>query len=126
VEILGRGNIRVVGDGAGPDAPPSDVQGTAIDVHYTSPTTTASAPEDLSLWTLQAYIPDGSPGGFRVVDVAGHADGTFTIPSVPVGPYYLLARLPGASLLRFFQTASHSLEPRAPGATRWATATVHR
>lgn len=104
--IFGRGDLRVGDD---PDAP-GDVQGTAIDVHYTSPTTTASAPEDLSRWTLQAYIPDGSPGGFRVVDVDGRVDGTFTIPSVPAGPYYLLARLPGASLLRFFQTASHSLD----------------
>lgn len=97
--FLGSGNM-----------PPSDVQGTAMNVYYTSPTTTASAPEDLSTWVLQAYLPDGSPGGYRVVDVTGHKDGSFTIPSVPAGPYYLLTISPALTFPRFFQTTSHSLD----------------
>ena len=109
--ILGIGDIRVAGDDAGnPDTPPSDVQGTAIDVFYTSPTTTEMVPEDLSTFVLQAYIPDGSAAGFRVVDVTGHKDGTFTIPSVPAGRYYLLVLAPGAPIARFFETTSHTLD----------------
>src|ERR1043166_3808213 len=95
---------------SGGSAPPGDVQGTAMNVYYTSPTATASAPEDLSTWVLKAYVPDVSPGGYRVVDVTGHKDGSFTTPSVPAGPYYLLAISPGLTFPRFFQTTSHSLD----------------
>jgi len=42
---------------------------------------------DLSGKVVEAYVPEG--GGFRKLPGTGHADGTFEIPGVPDGPYWL-------------------------------------
>lgn len=95
---------------AGIDAPPlAEVHGVATDVSYTSPTTTVSIPQDLSAYVLQAYVPDASAGGFRIID-AGRKDTGFTIPGVPAGAYYLLVVAPGDPVPHFFQTAARALD----------------
>lgn len=109
--LLGIGNVRVSQEeDAGTTIESSDVHGTANDVFYTSPTTTALAPEDLSVFTLQAYVPDDSAGGFRVIDVIGNKDGSFTISSLPSGPFYLLVIAPDDPLPRFYQTTSRVVD----------------
>ncbi len=86
------------------DAGPSDVNGTAIDTYVNGPTTTQTAPEDLSGETLQAYVPDGK-GGFVTIAGTGKSDGTFTIPQVPAGPYYLVL---GAAPPSYYVTTSRT------------------
>jgi len=39
--------------------------------------------EDLTGYTIRAYIPDGSASGFRIVPGTGTVDGTFAIADVP-------------------------------------------
>lgn len=46
------------------------------------------APFDLSGTTVKAYVP-GADGSFTEIAGTGHADGTFSIPQVPSGNYWL-------------------------------------
>src|SRR6185295_18317615 len=93
-------------DGAGES---SDVNGVAIDLHVSSPTTVTPVPQDLSAHVVQAYVPDDVPGGFRIID-ADHTATGFTIPSVPAGSFYLLVVVPSDPIPHFFQTTSHSID----------------
>lgn len=52
-------------------------------------------PEDLTAVDLAAYAPDADGGALVRYPGTGAADGTFVIPDVPMGPYYLeIARTP--------------------------------
>lgn len=105
------GGVGFPDGGAPPDAPgeSSDVHGVAIDLHAVAPTTVVPVPQDLSTFVVQAYVPDGSPGGFRVLD-AERTGASFTIRGVPAGSYHLLVVAPGDPVPHFFQTASRSLD----------------
>jgi hypothetical protein len=70
----------------------TDVTGTAIDT-FISDVGRTDAPEDLSAQTIVALVPYGPPGCFTTFPGVGRADGTFTIPGVPSGLYYLGYRL---------------------------------
>ena len=87
----------------------SDVHGVAIDLHFSSPTTITPVPQDLSAYVLQAYVPDDSPGGFRIID-AERTGSTFTIPGVPAGSFNLLVIAPDDPVPHFFQTTSHAID----------------
>jgi hypothetical protein len=77
-----------------PDANPTTVTGTSIVSHIRFDGTVENAPEDLSAYTIKAYVPNGD-GTFTIVDGTGHEDGTFEIPDVPVGAtYYLMLGYP--------------------------------
>jgi hypothetical protein len=72
-----------------PDAAPFDDT-----IHGSGTLTTASdtgvtqGPRDFSKSTIAALIPNGA-GGFLTSPGTGASDGTFSIPAVPRGPYYL-------------------------------------
>jgi hypothetical protein len=90
-------------------APPSAVTGTSIWNYEDAPGVKVPVPEDLSLYTIAAYVPDGQ-GGYQIINGAGTKDGHFTIPQVPAGLYYLLFYPPNGSGYAFFETASHTLD----------------
>jgi len=60
---------------------------TYVDISSGQATT---VPVDLSSSTVQALVPNGN-GGSTVYPGQGTASGTFTIPNVPAGTYYLQA-----------------------------------
>src|SRR5258706_14934746 len=70
-----------------PDAPLASrtVTGTVVDRHVTLDGE-AAAPVDLSTFPIAAFVP---PAFDRIFQGTGAADGTFTIPDVPEGTYYL-------------------------------------
>ena len=97
--ILGIGDLHVAGgtDGATPDAtsgdalPADTVVGTAMITHVLPDGTTTVVPQDLSQFTIAAYVVDGSTAsGFTKVTGAGKADGTMAIVGVPPGANYYL------------------------------------
>jgi hypothetical protein len=120
-QILGIGDLRSVAGDATPAtadapidaavdaAPPSDVDGTAIDRYVGA--TTAMLPEDLTGYTIIAYVPDGH-GGFTTIAGAGTKTGTFHIPQVPAGPYYLFVAAPASTLPppTFYDVTTHAPE----------------
>jgi|SRR5271157_1365012 len=59
--------------------------GVNVDV---SGTTYPQPPIDLSQWTINALVSDGS-GGYTTYPGTGTSSGTFSIPGVPAGPYWL-------------------------------------
>lgn len=65
----------------------SGVRGTSV-VHYIEDSKTVDVPEDLSSYVIEAFVARPATG-FDVYPGVGKADGTFFIPSVPQGPYYL-------------------------------------
>jgi cysteine-rich repeat protein len=100
-----------------PVAPPDTVVGTSNVRYIALDGATTQAPEDLSGWTVQAYIPDDTQtSGYRIVDGEGLADGTFSIADVPEDATYMLRllapELPGrpAPVPRFFVTDEHVLD----------------
>src|ERR1043165_3609455 len=105
------GGVGFPDGGVPPDAPggSSDVHGVAIDLHAVAPATVVPVPQDLSTYVVQAYVPDGSPGGFRVLD-AERVRASFTIRGGPAGSYDLLVVPPGDPVPHFYQTASRSLD----------------
>lgn len=77
---------------ASPDAAADQVNGRSF---YRVASRTGSTTElaiDLSATPIRALIPDGAEAtGYRVVNGAGRADGTFSIAGVPAGARYLLS-----------------------------------
>lgn len=100
----------VQADAAPPDAPPgTPVNGTMI-VHHVDVAAgaTVDQPTDLSAHELSALIPDGE-GGFAERTGSGAADGTFSIPDVPDGDYYLRVLTPGGAPY-YLVTSSHTID----------------
>lgn len=62
---------------------------------------------DLRALTFQAFVPDDSPSGYRVIQGAGHEGSLFSIPDVPRGEYLL--RLGSSS---YFVTDQRELDAR--------------
>lgn len=67
--------------------PLGTVRITAVDP-YVAQIGTSTVPEDLSAATYRILAPDGQ-GGYTTLTGAGTASGTFAIPNVPPGAYYL-------------------------------------
>jgi hypothetical protein len=82
IEDVSLGAKTGPGSDAGGDRTPSTVHGTANTLHYVSPSDTATVPLDVSGYVFQAYAPDDSDAGFRIINGVGTRDGTFTIPDV--------------------------------------------
>ena len=57
-------------------------------IDYISDSGVASAPDDTSKFTIEALVPNGS-GGYTTLPGTGNASGTFQIPGVPAGSYWL-------------------------------------
>jgi hypothetical protein len=55
---------------------------------YHQENATTLQPLDLTAAVIQALVPNAA-GGFDTLAGVGHADGTFSIPNVPVGNYWL-------------------------------------
>lgn len=73
---------------------------------YITETGTAMAPQDLSASTFTAMVPDGM-GGYITFAGSGTANGTFDIPNVPVGHYYLRYSATG---FRFLWTSASNID----------------
>lgn len=71
----------------GPPANTRTVSGSQI-VTYLAPTIVRNVPRDLSTAAVAALSPLGD-GGYDVLPGTGLANGTFEIPNVPNGTYYL-------------------------------------
>src|SRR4051812_16963748 len=67
---------------------PSDVLGHTIDRHYTESGVTM-VPVDLTKTAFAALVPGAQPGAFTSIAGTGKADGSFTVPLVPPGAFYL-------------------------------------
>ena len=88
VGCSGNPSAMTLDGGAGPDASTAqNVTGTSITT-YVLDTSTTTKPSDLSQVTIAALVPI-STGGFTTITGQGKADGTFSIPNVPMGTYYL-------------------------------------
>lgn len=69
--------------------PLGTIDGTYTIVNVDMSGTTYPEPtEDLSPWTINALVSDGS-GGYTAYPGTGTSSGTFTIPGVPAGTYWL-------------------------------------
>lgn len=83
-------DILGAGDDAGPQpdtgADPAPVTGTAIDIYVTSQE--ERVPRDLTGASMEAWVLTAD-GGFTAYPAMRARDGTFEIPGVPEGPYYL-------------------------------------
>jgi hypothetical protein len=66
--------------------PSGTIQGTAVDTYVTS-TGNVTSNEDLSQAYIGAMVPNGS--SWITIQGTGNSDGTFQIPGVPTGPYWL-------------------------------------
>jgi len=64
--------------------------------------------QDVALYGV-TRVPDGQ-GGFQIINGQGTTNGTFHIPQVPAGPYYLLFIAPynGLTYPAFYYTSSHA------------------
>lgn len=97
------GGDAAAGDASG-GAPPSDVNGTLIVTHVRD-NNEVNVPDNLSTYDPLALIP--TPTGFDTLSGKGSAVGTFTIPKVPAGAYYLLVPTP-QFVSKYFVMDSHS------------------
>ncbi|MBA3459153.1 MAG: hypothetical protein H0T46_04275 [Deltaproteobacteria bacterium] len=83
--ILGVGEFTA-GDAA---VDPNTVTGTSQISYVLYDGMIEDGPEDLSKYTIKAYIPDAT-GRFTTVNGIGRADGTFEIPNITPGTLYYL------------------------------------
>ena len=91
--------------------PPSDVTGTFVDTRITETGEALSVPDTAAL-DIIALVPDGS-GGFSEIIGELSEDGSFRIPAVPEGTYYLrILELFGSGTLppRYLVTSERSLD----------------
>ncbi len=59
------------------------------DIHWVTKNGIVDVPADLSAVTFEALVPRANDSGFDVYPGMGYREGTFTIPDVPAGTYYL-------------------------------------
>jgi hypothetical protein len=69
--------------------PNGTIRGSIIDTYWNAAGSTP-APYDLSLWDIAALVPQAD-GSLQQLLGTGKADGTFEIPNVPAGYYWLQA-----------------------------------
>jgi hypothetical protein len=74
------------GEGGGGPSGARDVTGTSV-TSYVIEGGVKSIPDDLSAVAVEALVP--AAGGFTKVTGVGMADGTFKIPAVPAGAFFL-------------------------------------
>ncbi|UQA63124.1 hypothetical protein [Polyangium aurulentum] len=94
-----------------PPKPASDVTGTLVDTHVTETGDVLSVP-DASLFDIVALVPDGSGGWAEILGELSE-DGSFRIPAVPEGAYYLrIIEAFGSGTLapRYIVTSERSLD----------------
>ncbi len=97
--------------GERPTTQPADVTGTLVDTRVLDSGDVLSVPETTALDIL-ALVPDGN-GGFSEILGEIAEDGTFRIPAVPEGTYYLrILELFGTGTLppRYLVTSERSLD----------------
>src|SRR5690349_3917934 len=87
-DLTGGGDDDAI-DAAPIDGDPDTVRGTSVISHVRYDGTIETSMEDLSTYTIKAYVPGGD-GTFTALDGVGHADGTFEIAGVPPGATYYL------------------------------------
>jgi len=84
------------------------VSGVGV-LHYLTDQGEVAVPQDYSAATIEALVPDGA-GGFTAIDGTGRADGTFAIPGVPSGPYYLRVPDPAGAVPAFLVTDASTVD----------------
>jgi hypothetical protein len=100
--LTGCADLLGIDDLTGPTDPGPDagITGTSQITWARVDGTSPKAAEDLTGYTIRAYIPDATaPGGFRIAVGQGKADGTFAIGDAPAaidGAYLLELTRPGA------------------------------
>jgi len=118
-KIIGLGDITYVDapPAANPDcptAPPNTVIACAVITHVRADGTTFTTKRDLRNFTVAAYITDGSPAGFTIVNGTASSDGIARIENVTDGtPYYFRiqnAQDPAYPYPHYFYTDKHDLE----------------
>jgi hypothetical protein len=67
--------------------PSGTVHGTRM-IDYNHASGTTSVPDNMSLFTIKAHVPDGM-GGFTTLNGAGDASGNYSIQNVPGGFFWL-------------------------------------
>jgi cysteine-rich repeat protein len=93
------------------DAPASGpLAGTSVVTYVKADATTTVKNEDLTTYTIGAYIPDGSPEGFHHVAGTGTADGTFTVPDVPDGEILLELTRPNAVGAQLYAVRARAID----------------
>lgn len=88
--------------------PAGTVRGTQIATYWSNGTPT-QVPADLSLMALKALVPDGN-GGYVTCAGQGASDGTFSIPNVPAGYYWLLSQSMTASASTYYWSNSNDID----------------
>jgi hypothetical protein len=68
--------------------PAGNIDGAYIITNVDASGNLYPAAQDLSQWTISALVPNGS-GGYTTYAGTGTTGGTFTIPGVPAGSYWL-------------------------------------
>lgn len=97
------------GDGSPPDAGlPRAVTGSRLIQRITG-TGVVTTPVNLSTAEIAALVPDGQ-GGFAIHPGTGTAEGTFSIPDVPAGRYYLKYRPSPQSIPSFVVTEASEID----------------
>ncbi len=69
--------------------PKGTIRGSIIDTYW-NVSGSSAAPYELSQWDIAAFVPQ-SDGSLQALPGTGNADGTFQIPNVPAGYYWLQA-----------------------------------
>lgn len=91
----------------GPAMTTRTVTGSQV-VSWVSASRTELIPADLTTFPVAALVEDGS-GGYTTIAGVGHADGTFTIDSVPDGAYWL--RVPGpTAATAYYRTSASAID----------------
>jgi hypothetical protein len=102
------GTTITANDGGGTPADGADVTGTIVDLSITESgeTPVAVGPDRVS---LAALLPQ-TGGGFSTIAGIVNADGSFRIPAVPEGPYYLSVKRADDTTAAFVVTSERELD----------------
>jgi hypothetical protein len=91
--------------------PPNTVVGKRVHVCH-GPSGDLEFPALNRFSTIEAWIPDSSPTGYRIVAGVARDDGSFTIPDVPDGTLYMLRFDDGNPALTLFASDQPDVEMR--------------